>query len=142
MLRVRMLQLYVKCIFPVWKYVHLWRKIICVQSAYRNCNKSQTLQIKNAQKIIMNLLTIFCYYNQKKTRVFHFFTCHKPPNKPVTFVSMRTEWMKKQKQTQNFCSDEYFQNLIRILGFSTARQLEIDSEWKEVSTAAFEITKI
>ena len=54
---------------------------------------------------------------------------------------MRTEWMKKQKQTQNFCSDEYFQNLIRILGFSTARQLEIDSEWKEVSTAAFEVTK-
>lgn len=55
---------------------------------------------------------------------------------------MRTEWMKKQKQTQNFCSDEYFQNLIRILGFSSARQLEIDSEWKEFSTVAFEITNI
>ena len=90
----------------------------------------------------MNLLTIFCYYNKKeKTRDFRFFTYHKPPNKPVTFVSMRTEWIKKKTNTE-LCSDEYFQNLIRILGFSTVRQLEIDSEWKEVSTAAFEITKI
>ena len=50
---------------------------------------------------------------------------------------------KTNKQTNTeLCSDEYFQNLIRILGFSTVRQLEIDSEWKEVSTAPFEITKI
>ena len=47
----------------------------------------------------------------------------------------------KTKTDTKLCSDEYFQNLIRILGFSTARQLEIDSEWKEFSTAAFEVTK-
>ena len=82
----------------------------------------------------MNLLTTFCHYNhKKKTRDFRFFTCHKPPNKPVTFVSMRTKSHntrinEKTKTNTKLCSDEYFQNLIRILGFSTARQLEIDSE--------------
>lgn len=91
----------------------------------------------------MNLLTIFCYYNKKeKNKGLSLFHISQAPQQTCHICVHANRMNKKNKQTNTeLCSDEYFQNLIRILGFSTVRQLEIDSEWKEVSTAAFEITK-
>ena len=71
----------------------------------------------------MNLLTIFCYYNQTST----FSHVTSPPTNLSHLCPCEQNELKKKRNTE-LCSDEYFQNLIRILGFSTVRQLEIDSE--------------